>query len=199
MKEVDFESKITVIFSNLAQPQYKTFIRKILVRNPDGTTKIISETVTQPINAAQTTTAATTSTATPPKSDQPQKIQVMRTADGKMSVRGLQPNQKLVQTSDGKYLILPSNSNGESFKKILNKIDPIILHFIILNNPVIGGKVTQTIQARPVATSTPTASPVQQPPQKVLIRSVPSKTIISANNVVKIAPENKVKFRKFQY
>ena len=36
----------------------------------------------------------------------------MRTPDGKMSVRGLQPNQKLVQTADGKYLIVPSNSNG---------------------------------------------------------------------------------------
>lgn len=86
----------------------------MLVRNSDGTTKIISETVTQPI--------ATTTTATnppPPKADQPQKIQVMRSADGKMSVRGLQPNQKLVQTSDGKYLILPSNSNGKLIYIIL--------------------------------------------------------------------------------
>ncbi|KAL7039025.1 hypothetical protein ACKWTF_009771 [Chironomus riparius] len=148
-----------------SQPQYKTFIRKILVRNADGTTKIISETVTQPIN--QPAPTVTPQVNTPSKPDQPQKIQVMRTADGKMSVRGLQPNQKLVQTSDGKYLILPSNSN------------------------VVGGKVTQTIQARPIATSTPTSSPVQQPPQKVLIRSVPSKTIISSNNVVKIAPETK--------
>lgn len=75
------------------------------MRNPDGTTKVISETVTQPINN-------NASPATP-KPDQPQKIQVMRTPDGKMSVRGLQPNQKLVQTSDGKYLILPTNSNGK--------------------------------------------------------------------------------------
>lgn len=70
--------------------------------------------MTQPINqpAPTTTTQQVNST---PKPDQPQKIQVMRTADGKMSVRGLQPNQKLVQTSDGKYLILPSNSNGENY------------------------------------------------------------------------------------
>lgn len=96
-----------------AQPQFKTFIRKLLVRNPDGTTKVISETVTQPINnnAAPSTPKQQT--------DQPQKIQVMRTPDGKMSVRGLQPNQKLVQTSDGKYLILPTNSNGKW--KRLNK------------------------------------------------------------------------------
>lgn len=35
--------------------------------------------------------------------------------------------------------------------------------------------------------TTTTSSPVQQPPQKVLIRSVQPKTIISANNVIKIA------------
>jgi hypothetical protein len=89
----------------IAQPQYKTFIRKVLVRNSDGSTKIISETVTQPISAAP-------SPATP-KQEPQQKIQLLRTQDGKMSVRGLQPNQKLVQTSDGKYLILPANSNGK--------------------------------------------------------------------------------------
>jgi hypothetical protein len=78
----------------------------VLVRNPDGTTKIVSETVTQAVSS-------TTTTSSPkPDQPQPQKIQVMRTPDGKMSVRGLQPNQKLVQTQDGKYLILPANSNG---------------------------------------------------------------------------------------
>lgn len=64
-------------------------------------------------------------------------------------------------------------------------------------NLVVGGKVTQAIRpvtstATSVASSTSTSSPVQQPPQKVIIRSVPTKTIISANNLVKIAPEQKV-------
>lgn len=47
------------------------------------------------------------------KTDGPQKIQVMRGPDGKMSVRGLQANQKLVQTSDGKFLIIPANQAGK--------------------------------------------------------------------------------------
>jgi hypothetical protein len=76
--------------------QFKTVIRKVIVRNPDGTTRVVNE----------TTTIA-------PKTPEPQKIQVMRGPDGKMSVRGLQANQKLVQTADGKYLILPANSSGE--------------------------------------------------------------------------------------
>lgn len=76
----------------------RTIIRKVLVRNPDGTTRIVNE---------------TTTIQSKPE-PQPQKIQVLRQPDGKLSVRGLQPNQKLVQTQDGKYLILPANSNGES-------------------------------------------------------------------------------------
>jgi hypothetical protein len=79
-----------------AGQQFKTVIRKVIVRNPDGTTRVVNE----------TTTIA-------PKTPEPQKIQVMRGPDGKMSVRGLQANQKLVQTADGKYLILPANSSGE--------------------------------------------------------------------------------------
>jgi hypothetical protein len=66
------------------------------VRNADRTTRIVNE----------------TTTITPKLPETPQKIQVMRGPDGKMSVRGLQANQKLVQTSDGKYLILPSNHAG---------------------------------------------------------------------------------------
>ena len=67
------------------------------MRNPDGTTRIMNE----------------TTTIAPKQPDQPQKIQVMRGPDGKMSVRGLQANQKLVQTAEGKYLILPANSSGK--------------------------------------------------------------------------------------
>lgn len=74
-----------------------------MIRNPDGTTRIVNETTTQQI-------------AKP--ADTPQKIQVMRGPDGKMSVRGLQANQKLVQTSDGKYLILPSNHAGKYLLKV---------------------------------------------------------------------------------
>lgn len=86
------------------QPQFKTVIRKTIVRNADGTTRVISETSQQ--------------VPTKPSENTPQKIQVMRGPDGKMSVRGLQANQKLVQTADGKYLILPANQGNRKFKKL---------------------------------------------------------------------------------
>lgn len=92
--------KCKINASFLGQPQFKTIIRKTIVRNPDGTTRVISETSQQVPNTKPTEAVG------------PQKIQVMRGPDGKMSVRGLQANQKLVQTADGKYLILPANQNG---------------------------------------------------------------------------------------
>lgn len=72
-------------------------VRKV-VRNADGTTRIVNETTSQQVLQ---------------KTEGPQKIQVMRGPDGKMSVRGLQANQKLVQTSDGKFLIIPANQAGK--------------------------------------------------------------------------------------
>lgn len=77
----------------------------MVIRNPDGTTRIVNETTTQQLTSKP--------------ADTPQKIQVMRGPDGKMSVRGLQANQKLVQTSDGKYLILPTNHTGLIEKVII--------------------------------------------------------------------------------
>ncbi|CRK99537.1 CLUMA_CG012856, isoform A [Clunio marinus] len=135
-----------------ATPQYKTIIRKVMLKNPDGTTRFVNETTTQQI--------------TPRLLETPQKIQVMRGPDGKMSVRGLQPNQKLVQTADGKYLILPSNHS------------------------VVGGKVVSQL---PLATSTPVSrasTTPQQPPQKVLIRAVQPKTA-AVNTIVKTTTEQK--------
>lgn len=94
--------------SFLGQPQFKTVIRKTIVRNADGTTRVISETSQQ--------------VPTSKPSESPQKIQVMRGPDGKMSVRGLQANQKLVQTAEGKYLILPANQAGKKNLLLRRKI-----------------------------------------------------------------------------
>jgi nucleosome-remodeling factor subunit BPTF len=120
----------------------KTIIRKVMIRNPDGTVRLETQQIAQ---------------KSPPAPNQPQKIQVMRGPDGKMSVRGLQPNQKLVQTSDGKYLVLPANQT------------------------VVGGKVV------PVAAPASTQIAAQQQQQKVLIRSVqpkPATTTIQASPTI---------------
>lgn len=68
---------IFTFFLSTAQPQFNTFIRKIIVRNPGGTTTIISETITQLIAQRQPSMPIT-----PKSENQPQKIQVMGTSEG---------------------------------------------------------------------------------------------------------------------
>lgn len=102
--------------------------RKMIVMNPDGSTQIKQQNIAAPAvkNIQQvamptsTTTAAavaTTPTATPPETAQ--KVQIIRGPDGKLSVRGLNPDQKLITMSDGKFLVLTTNANGEKTKTVL--------------------------------------------------------------------------------
>lgn len=67
--------------------------RKVIIKNPDGTTKIINQTVAV---APQ-----------PPKPEQ--KVQIIRNPDGKITVRGLTAGQQLIQTSDGKLHVVNTN------------------------------------------------------------------------------------------
>lgn len=65
----------------------------MIIKNPDGTTKIVNQTVAI---APQ-----------PPKTEQ--KVQIIRNPDGKITVRGLQAGQQLIQTSDGKLHVVNTN------------------------------------------------------------------------------------------
>ncbi|EAT32755.1 AAEL015015-PA [Aedes aegypti] len=98
-----------------ATPPKQTIVqRRIIVKNADGTTKVIQQNITQPARAspASATTAATSSpqaqqaSPAPAKPDGPQKVQIIRGPDGKVSVRGLNPGQQLIQTADGKLHVL---------------------------------------------------------------------------------------------
>lgn len=53
--------------------------------------------------AASTATSTTTPTKQP---DTPQRVQIMRTPDGRLTVKGLMPGQQLVQMPDGKLQVM---------------------------------------------------------------------------------------------
>lgn len=73
--------------------------RKYIVKQPDGTTKIIQQSVTMP---------------QPQPKPEAQKVQIIRGPDGKVSVRGLNPGQQLIQMPDGKLHVLTSNQGASS-------------------------------------------------------------------------------------
>lgn len=76
-------------------------MKQIHVRNPDGTIRIVNQ---QQI----------ISTQKPPD----QKVQVFRSADGKLSVKGLAPGQQIIQMADGRMHIV--NAGGELFVQLKN-------------------------------------------------------------------------------
>lgn len=76
-------------------PKQIVKMKQIQVRNPDGSIRII--------NQQQIVSVA-------PK-PQETKVQVFRSADGKLSVKGLAPGQQLIQMPDGKIHIV--NTQGE--------------------------------------------------------------------------------------
>ncbi|SPP86933.1 nucleosome-remodeling factor subunit NURF301 isoform X1 [Drosophila guanche] len=95
--------------------------RRVIVKNADGTTRIIQQAVTQVARAAPVTSSSaaasqtvqnTSTTQSTQSAPTPHKVQIIRGPDGKVSVRGLNPGQQLVQMPDGKLHVLTTSSNS---------------------------------------------------------------------------------------
>ncbi|XP_053677351.1 nucleosome-remodeling factor subunit NURF301 [Anopheles nili] len=159
--------------------------RKILVKNPDGTTKIIQQNVTTSSTSTATHAAGTS------KPDGPQKVQIIRGPDGKVSVRGLNPGQQLIQTPDGKLHVLSNNPNSP--KQMITKIGQKIVKMgatpattnstasstVTSGDGVASSTPTQHILNKGVlmrnATTTPTgvlSQPVKQVVQRQILQKV---------------------------
>lgn len=80
-----------------------------MTKGADGTTRVIS----QPIGATKSILAseATKSHSTPHK-EGPQKVQIIRAPDGKITVRGLLAGQQLIQMPDGKLHVVMPGQQG---------------------------------------------------------------------------------------
>lgn len=91
--------------------------RKIIVRNPDGTTKVIVQNVVSTANKS----VADGQTTTTPNQPIRQKLGITRGADGKItSVTGLQPGQQLIESPQG-LRIVTSTPNRNTERKIIVK------------------------------------------------------------------------------
>lgn len=61
-------------------------------------------------NKTQENTTNATGTTTP------QRVQIMRTPDGRLTVKGLMPGQQLIQTSDGKLQVVTTTQIQQQSK-----------------------------------------------------------------------------------
>ncbi|XP_053689324.1 nucleosome-remodeling factor subunit NURF301 [Sabethes cyaneus] len=148
-----------------ATPAKQTVVqRRIIVKNPDGTTKIIQQNITQPARSSPSSTSTqqkAQQSTNSSKPDGPQKVQIIRGPDGKVSVRGLNPGQQLIQTADGKLHVLsaaPGSSPAASKQTIATKVGQKII------TKVAAGHANTS--ATSAATSASSASTVQTQAQQ---------------------------------
>ena len=156
------DNTIKIVATNTSNPTYTNSIhgaKKIFISR-DG--KIIghqlSTTSTPPgkIAIAPATPKPTLAAVAPIQASPQQKVQIVKTADGKIQVRGLLPGQQLVQMPDGKLQIF-SNPPGGATPGIrlasspvkLSSPAPVTSQFQLLPKPstsVIQNAKTFTIQ-----------------------------------------------------
>lgn len=88
-----------------------------MVKNPDGTTRIIQ----QAIQAPQPKQALSSTAASTESSGSTQKVQIIRGPDNKVMVRGLNPGQQLIKLPNGKLHVLttsPAPAAGKTVMKV---------------------------------------------------------------------------------
>ncbi|XP_045520009.1 nucleosome-remodeling factor subunit NURF301 isoform X1 [Pieris brassicae] len=81
--------------------------RIIMTKGTDGTTRVIS----QPVQSVKLSSESPKS-MTPSQKEGPQKVQIIRGPDGKITVKGLLPGQQLVQMADGKLHVVMAGQQG---------------------------------------------------------------------------------------
>lgn len=135
-----------------------------MTKGADGTTRVISQPIASAKQPAEPPTPKTVAT---PQKEGPQKVQIIRAPDGKITVRGLLAGQQLIQMPDGKLHVVMAGQQGISGQLVAaspNKPTETV--------------VTETIERaiapamgaaeEPRATSTPRVTPAPPPAQIVL-------------------------------
>lgn len=95
--------------------------RKIVVKNPDGTTRIIQQAIQAPPPKQAVAAASPATPAEPNQSGTAQKVQIIRGPDNKVMVRGLNPGQQLIKLPNGKLHVLttsPAPAAGKAVMKV---------------------------------------------------------------------------------
>jgi nucleosome-remodeling factor subunit BPTF len=123
--------------------------------------------------ASPATPASQSAPATPAATSSPggqQKVQIVRSNDGKLQVRGLLPGQQLVQTPDGKLQIF--TQQGVALK----------------SNPATPGTPTQVVSNSVAAV----ASPAVQPPNKLVLATPNQVGVTPAAQIIPATPQQTV-------
>lgn len=144
-----------------------------MVKNPDGTTRIIQ----QAIQAPQPKQTVVSSPATTSESSTAQKVQIIRGPDNKVMVRGLNPGQQLIKLPNGKlHVLTTSPAPGKAVSKVNVPSTP---------KQIITKTIPQTLSPQVIQG---TKSPV------IIRQQIPKSSTIVSKPIVKPANTQRVRF-----
>lgn len=129
-----------------------------MTKGADGSTRVISQPIAGSTKSAHSDGVSSKSNATPQK-DGPQKVQIIRAPDGKITVRGLLAGQQLIQMPDGKLHVVMAGQQGVTGQLVA--ASPVTKSVESGSSPAEVAQVKTTIE-EPRQTPRAVASPAQQ-------------------------------------
>ncbi|KAK9882651.1 hypothetical protein WA026_022517 [Henosepilachna vigintioctopunctata] len=187
--------------------------RILMTKAPDGTTRVITSSPAvgakglqnspslikvqtssgQQIQTVQIQQPGKKSNATPhtPKQlETPQKVQIMRTPDGKITVKGLLPGQQLIQFPDGKLQVISGGVVQQQVGKTAVGSPAVVKQVIKpnLSTPigkvmVQGNQVKLPVQQSPIKTTQQVIVKQQVSPAQVA-QKVQNQVVVSGSQVI---------------
>ncbi|XP_049867331.1 nucleosome-remodeling factor subunit NURF301 [Pectinophora gossypiella] len=150
--------------------------RIIMTKGADGTTRVISQPFAGTPKTSQPDGVPTGKTPVAPQKEGPQKVQIIRAPDGKITVRGLLAGQQLIQMPDGK------------------------LHVVMAGQQGITGQLVAASPSKPAETTEPAERPVA--PAKAVeepkaaasprVAAQPTQIVLQGNRQLMVQPQQQV-------
>lgn len=170
-----------------------------MTKSADGTTKLVTQPPLTPIQSA-TAQSAVKTTPIQASRDGPQKVQIIRGPDGKITVRGLIAGQQLIQMPDGKLHVIASGQQGNipSGGTVIATGSTVPTPKITVTSAIRPHtKITQSVSSTSVKTSTVVSSPTTSLQttslNKVIIKQQSTlKPIITSDKQVQLTPNQRI-------
>lgn len=139
--------------------------RRFIIKGPDGSSKIVTQNVvSQPAPTTQ-----------PNDTPKPQKVQIIRDPTGKITCHGLNPNQQLIKTADGKFHVITrtNTNNKESVVRNNAPNTKVVTKAVPQPQQVVTTNAQNVVQKSPVVIR----HPAPKTPQGMVIKSVAQKPV----------------------
>lgn len=177
--------------------------RIIMTKGADGSTRVISQPLAGTTKGSQGEATTPKSSPAPPK-DGPQKVQIIRAPDGKITVRGLLAGQQLIQMPDGKLHVVMAGQQGVTGQLVAASPGPKAIECVTTSTEQQTGQhkiIEETRQTRAVSSPAqqvmvqgnrqivvqPQSQVVVQTPQQVVVQA-PQQVVVQAGARTPLAP-----------